>query len=442
MQKLILLAVALTFAGCSGAAPGPNPALQVPASNASLSWRFIGLDALKGKTNLVVFREAAGLKEYEGFKSNLTARIAERLATAAAGTNAESAELQKLLTPVAADLIHYPSVFEKGPSNICSLAVQLPNDRHDIWQKNWDGILKATKIPNAKISREGAWTLISNGGSKAILDRAKNPGPEVFQFDGDGAILKKWLPDLSPKKATMKVTTQGNNLRSEGKVTLENDAAVKLGTWDIPRETIREPLVAFTAIQGTSNWLAKFPIFKDFKAPNQVFLWSTDDTPFSAYVAARVGDSTNFVRSVADKLTKEGKGKIFGQLQVNTNIHRVILMGLPLERPFLGVAKDPGFVFGGPLSIDNPESKPLPPELASQVTGRTNLLFYDWEFTGARIWQVRPISQSFAIAQNKPLPSFDSRCAPLVGGVAKEIWKFHHRSFADESARAKFCASF
>src|SRR5436190_21541559 len=85
MRKLIISVLTLVFAGCSGAAP--SPILQPAAANAALSWRFIGLDALKTETNLVVFRQASGLPEFEGFKSNLTVRIAESFAKAATPTN-------------------------------------------------------------------------------------------------------------------------------------------------------------------------------------------------------------------------------------------------------------------------------------------------------------------------------------------------------------------
>ena len=393
--------------GCSEAAPAS--VLQPPASNAALSWRFIGLDAMKTKASLVVFQEAAGLPEYEGFKSNLTARIAESLAKAAVPANGDAAELQKLLTPMAADLIRFPSLFEKenGASNICSLAVELPGERHEIWKQNWDGISKVTKIAGAKLIREGSWTLVSNGSARTILDRARSPGPEVFTFDGDANFLKEIWPELAPKRVTMRVTTQGKNLRSEGKITLEKDAGIKLEPWRIPKETIREPLIGFTAIQGVEERLSKLAIFKDYKAPNQVFIWSADEMPWSSYVAARIEKPTDFIRSAAETISK--MGKLTGTLEFNTNTHQLSLRGLPIEIPFIALApKDPGFVFAGAIPHVNTNASPLPKELAEQVTGRTNIVFYDWEMTGLRLRQIRPLSQTLAISRNKPLPIFSS----------------------------------
>src|SRR4051812_17894989 len=90
-------------------------AMIAPASMgaATLSWRFIGLEALKGKTNLVVFHDVTGMKEFDGFRSNLTERIAVTMAEKAT-RGATNAELVNLLRPIAADLVAYESLFERG----------------------------------------------------------------------------------------------------------------------------------------------------------------------------------------------------------------------------------------------------------------------------------------------------------------------------------------
>jgi hypothetical protein len=40
------------------------------------------------------------------------------------------------------------------------------------------------------------------------------------------------------------------------------------------------------------------------------------------------------------------------------------------------------------------------------VTSRTNLLIYDWELTGPRFLQIRPVAQVLPMAVNKPIPEY------------------------------------
>lgn len=375
------------------------------ARAATLSWRFIGLEGLKGKTNLAVFRQVSGLKEFEGFKSNLADRVAQSLAQHAMG-GGTNAELVNLLRPIAADMISYESLFERGAesSNICALAVKLPAARHEIWKKNWEPILKAVKIEGASLSREGDWTLVTNGKSKQILDRAKSAASDVLEFDGDAGSLIYFFPGLGSGKASLKVQAQGKALRTEGKIRFEKDLALKLDKWEIPVNTIREPLAGFTAVQGVGESFAKLPGFSKHPAPNQIFVWSEMVAPFSTYAAAKVDDPAKFVRDVAEELPKSEAAKgLQGRLEMNTNSHSLVLLGLPIAVPFLRPAhsNDVNFVCAGLMPLDQIGPTPMPPELAREVSSRKDLVYYDWEIVALRsqLWPATLQTLSFAKGQ-------------------------------------------
>jgi hypothetical protein len=380
------------------------------ATAATLSWRFAGLEALKGKTNLVVFRDITGLKEFEGFRSNLTERIAQTLAQHATrgGTNAE---LVNLLRPMAADLVAYESLFERGAegSNICALAVKLPPARHDIWKKNWDPILKTVKVEGATLSREGDWTLVTNGKSKKLLDRARESSKEILELEGDASALGDMYPGLSNGKGSLRVEPKGNGLRSEGKIKFEKDLALHLSPWLIPTNTIREPLIAFTAVQGMSDFLAKQPGFKKHPAPNQLFFWGEGLTPFSINAAVRVDNPKTFIRDFVDDFLPLAKSKsMIGNLEMDTNRNELFWRNLPLALPFLRPAhsNDVNFVYAGLWPLSEFGTNRMPAELATEVTSRTNLVYYDWELSGARIQQWEPLFQVLPMMLNQPYPTY------------------------------------
>jgi len=375
----------------------------------AFSWRFIGLNALRDKKDLVVLQQVTGLPEFEGFRSNLAMRVAATLAKPLAQSGGDEAEIARLLTPLAADLAAFPTIYEHQ-SNIWILAIQLPADRHEIWKGNWESISKAGKTDGAKIAREGNWTLLGNGSTKAILEKTKKAADDVLQMSGDASILGKLLPNLNPSKAELRVAIQGKGLRSEGKMQFEKDLPFKLTKWEIPMHTICEPLVGFTAIQGVQDYLSHQPAFKNQTAPNQLFIWSELSTPFSTYMAAKVQDNKTFALKLTENIDFKSMTNLNGSLEYDTNAHGLYLKGLPIFVPFVRPAHpdDAGFVQAGFIPMANFAKEGMPAELARELTSRTNLVYYDWELGFGRLPQYHPINQAIAIATDKPLPTLDA----------------------------------
>ncbi|HEY6227273.1 MAG TPA: hypothetical protein VI282_09140, partial [Verrucomicrobiae bacterium] len=410
MRKLNVLLTGVVFAwGCATAVITSAPSAQA----ATFSWRFTGLKAVRENKDLVTWANVTALPEFAGFQSNLVQRVASSLAKPLSQGGANETNIAKALKPIAEDLVAYPTVYElneqEGGSNTWSLAIQIPNDRHTLWQSSWAAIEKNGKTEGAKLNREGNWTTLGNGSTKAVLDKAKQPTADVLEINGDALLLKKIVPNLKPSHAELKVTPRGKGLRSEGKAQFEQDLPFKLTPWEIPTNTIREPLVAFTAIQGVHDRLAKLDAFKNHPAPNQLFLWSDKISFFAMYGAAKVDNPQSFIKDVAMGLNlPELNKRIFGNFEFDTNHFGLYLTGLPIAVPFLRPAhsNDANFVYFGTMPTGKWSSNAMPAELAHEVVSRTNLVYYDWELGHARLAQIRPMSQIAAMATRKPVSNF------------------------------------
>jgi hypothetical protein len=95
-----------------------------------------------------------------------------------------------------------------------------------------------------------------------------------------------------------------------------------------------------------------------------------------------------------------------GELKMASNRVDVSWQGLlPVVVPFLQPAKetnDAEFLAGG-LFPFTPNAKPPPVELVQRVSGRTDLVYYDWEITQYRLLQWRSISQVLPIFAKQPV---------------------------------------
>lgn len=423
MRKWIVSLTAVAIAGC--ASIEISAATTTTAQAGSLSWRFAGVNALKGKTNLVALREIINLPEFEGFRTNLTERIAVTLAEKASLGKAPEKALLNAIRPLTGDLIAYETLFETGDggSNICSLAIQLPAQRHEVWKENWDALVKGAKVENAKLSREGDWTFISNGTSKKLLEQARKPATNVFQYRGDAGLLRSLLPHLHPDTVNLAVRPNGEGLRTDGKIQFAKNLEMKMDAWQIPTNTIRNP-EAFTAARGVAEKLKELPGFKERgNAPDQLFVWSETGALFSLNAAAKLDDPQKFAREFGESLLKRNETtNMIARLEYNTNTHALLMIGLPIAVPFVrtGHTNDGSFVFAGLIPMSEFEGEPLPAGLANQL--RPNVVYYDWEVTRARIRQWRTFMQLWPLALRKPHSFYDKPADAWLTAAAKALY--------------------
>jgi hypothetical protein len=104
--------------------------------------------------------------------------------------------------------------------------------------------------------------------------------------------------------------------------------------------------------------------------------------------------------------------------------------GLPVLVPYLQPVVDHGrsYLHGGIFPLATPPTNTAPPQLFEQLTSRSNLLYYDWEITQARLEQLRPLMQVAGVFLTLPALSTNSisykwldAIEPRLGNAVTEV---------------------
>ena len=233
------------------------------------------------------------------------------------------------------------------------------------------------------------------------------------------------------------VSPRSGRLRSEGTVRLAGKGEWALEPWTIPTNTIREPLIAFTAMQGIRSWISSMPSLQKLAInplPNQAFLWSHQTTPFSLYAAASLPDVTNVLNRVASEampswIKDSWVEKVGGNLLSVTNLGGIFWRELPYIVPFIrpGHESDRPFAWAGLLPL-NESSQPPPAALLDQIIPRQNLVYYDWEITAARIAQWDQVAKMVSALDwrvsrpvDRPAQKWLAAISPLLANSVTEL---------------------
>jgi hypothetical protein len=105
-----------------------------------------------------------------------------------------------------------------------------------------------------------------------------------------------------------------------------------------------------------------------------------------------------------------------------TNRSRLEFPGLPIMYPYLEAAPESNgqFLAGGFLPLP-PSTNPPPAELLGEVTGKTNLLFYEWEVSEARLLHWRVFSQVATILAGTRLPGTNRLSQRWIEAIAPKL---------------------
>jgi hypothetical protein len=295
------------------------------------------------------------------------------------------------------------------------------------------------------------WVLIGlgNAGSAALAARAaeikKDGRPAGFRPEA-WMQLEVDLPALAPalglpgsiKWPVVSLAWAGraDKLRMEGSLRFSASTIPPLEAWRIPTNSIREPLIGFSAVQGVGDWLANQAWYQQLgisPAPNQVFAWAQSQIPFQTYLVWEWPDVTNTLRAIAPKLTPLAKAHLpkisAGNIAHATNLARINWYGLPIWVPFMAPAPDPGFVVTGLMPTEG-KRIPAPPELFAEVAGRTNIIFYDWEISQARLedWRMTETFYRMVAGYESPATNSlsyqwlnDTNIASQLGNTVTEV---------------------
>lgn len=248
--------------------------------------------------------------------------------------------------------------------------------------------------------------------TSALLHLKLSPAILEGTFSGEGELLSTLsMVDLS-------VSGTGPGVRIAADVDFKSGIPVHLEAWDVPTNIISDPLISFTAVRGIREWLGSTPIWRELNAgepPDQVFFWAQTGMPFLSYIAAPCSNGTAILTAARDTLlprmndfmTNNG----IGYFSYRSN--RIEWLGSPLMTPFLMVPETrPTMIMGGLAPLAD-YRKRVPDALLAQLDTPQNTMYYDWEFTSARLEQWMNFSQLTRLATGK---------AQLPPGSASFAW--------------------
>ena len=414
----LTLAAALLL-GCGNdkraAAPAAKPAAG-PKTELLLRLHFAGSAQLVANTNTAKLGQIAALPASAKLREQVLQKLARELpARLLLGTNAASSEESALLRPLLEDLRQAESLFTlfdtAGRAPAWALMVRLDEARARAWQTN--SVLSQTKLA---VSRNAPWVFLASEGQPvrwaANQSETSTPpfgiGTNVW-LEGEANLAKLAplldLPTNVPwPHVQFSLSSKGDTVRTEAHLRFAQSPRLALDAWRVPTNSLRDPLVSFTAARGGADWLGQQPLLKqlDLKPlPNQFFAWSRTDIPYQTLAALPAPGAAKQVEQLGARapavLNSNLQQRTLGKLFLVTNRNELIWQGLPLLLPFVRSAPEPGgdFLLAGLMAGLIPQganTNPPPRELFAQLE-RTNLVYYDWEITETRLQQWRQISQ-------------------------------------------------
>ncbi len=469
---LILFSLGLG-AGCDqrpAETPPPRRAVAAaPAPAPLLRWHFVGTTHLTGDTNAAKLRQIAALPATQQLRAQTFQKLASALANLFPGSDGANTNRAAWLQPLLADVWSAETRFQlhaiTNGVGTWALAVELNDERARLWQTNlwqcWSGADAPRPFSVEKYSgfqagrfhclRAGRWLVLAASGDErpwlGTLPQLTTSGWPLaangawLEVDADFprlAALLSWPDFMRWPRAQLAVGGKGEDLRTNLRLNYPQPLNPPLDPWRVPTNTIQEPLISFTALRGIAPWLKERGFIKELaveSVPNQFFLWAQSGVPFQSFAAWPAPHATNQLTQLAPRIVEWAKTNANrptdGVIRYLTNTVEIAWQGLPIIVPSIHPAPEPpgDFMMAG-IFPALPSNQPPPAELLQQVTGRTNLVYYDWEITEARLLQWRRLDLLLSLLPADKLPQLPAPTAgpqwllavsPLLGNSVTEI---------------------
>lgn len=472
VSLLMALLVGCNEPAAQTAPPAPAPkapsqppaAVAAPAVQPLLHWQSAGLLAVSNSANGLRLKEVMGLPESAIVRSNTLHKLAHSLPAILFPEAAANPVQDEKLKPLLNDVLTYETelVWVSEQPSRWRLTVKIPVEHTGIWSVNlYDLLVRGellNKIPRTNLT--GSTFVAAYSANETYTFGLKDGVVTVERSDTNfnwAPILKSlpqretnaWLalglqtrllpvvgdffaPGNQPY-AQLSMESKGENQVSKMTLKFPQPVGIKPEPWQVPTQTIRDPVISFTAIQGIDGWWQRQPLLKILRLsspPKQAYVWAQSDLPFQTFATFPVKGASNLVTSSLSRWTNEFRtylgADIAGAAVMRTN--ELAWGGLLGFMPFLKAApepKDDHLLFG--LLPMSSESTNLPPELLQQFVGRTNSIYYDWEITEARVTQLLQmapfvfISANRILTVNSPAPqTLVKAMAPKLGNTATE----------------------
>ena len=214
--------------------------------------------------------------------------------------------------------------------------------------------------------------------------------------EGRGVVDHSSLATRHSSLSQLRLTLSGDggNVITRGSLTFAEPFASGLPPWHLPGGLVHEPLLGFTAVRGGQSALTASPLWNRLQlgAPDQFYLWSLTGSPSQFYLAAPLPDAVHQMPALADRLLQNANpwlaanGYISFDRAADTN--GVVWGSLPDIQPFIKFAgtADDGWLYAGLFpDAGAGAGQSAPDGMFQDILHRPNLVYYDWELTGARL---------------------------------------------------------
>lgn len=450
---LVLFVAAIALVGCKRTASEQN---ADSAATFKSGFRVLGQFHWVGKTQILTATNTWKLKQIwelpESVKletqifDKLTAALSQAVATNAVPSPLSTAALRGILD----DLLREESVGElrgttNGPIEL-ELAVRLPSDRVELWQSNITAILNplASEIgitPSIKWDHLQDWTLLtltSPESTQSAPDLSANFRQRLLALSAatggssTNYFLELQLDDARLMRSLIGRTAVlpaieslrlgmfgvGEAVKTRGTVTFTNPWPLPLAAWNIPSNSISQPLISFSALRGLQPYLESLPFWQSHQlgaAPDQIFFWSQDQAPWLHFFTTQSPDANSQFLALKDFLLEQVNPELapnrLGVFTWATNADQVTWKGVPFCNPTFtrsGTTLQGGFVANAPTN------RSLPVEFIQKLEAEPNLVYYDWENSGPQVGNWLQIGQLMRLAFSRAQLAHTNAGAPWL----------------------------
>jgi hypothetical protein len=425
-------ALALPF-HCVGAGKPDNVVLQ---------YHFLGATQLAESSNAVSATKVFALPAATNFENLVLNRLATNLAQSLHIQT--SAQTIPLLRPLLDDMLRAESFISMGgssgnPINYV-LAVHLDAQRAQAWQQNLKSAthrpgeeLRADKFTGWQWNKGSGdslwmvpaqnWLLVGRGGDLASvrsdylqqIQKTGRPGPafdtNCFVADVDWPRLANWFPlpscPLKLGRTQIAIRVEKGHFYMNSRVTYPEAIQWKPHPMIIPTNLVHKPLLSFATGQNVEPFLKPDDTLSRLctnPLSDQFYFWSVGELAFQSYVAWPVKDARSTMQTLSSQAIAELNPKL-QQLDGTKLIWlpkglQIVWMGLQMATPNVrpAPATNGQFIVAS-LFAPTPGQGPAPKALWEHLEGRTNLVFYDWDFTGPRVRHLLTVTETLPILQ-------------------------------------------
>lgn len=397
----LLLSLSLAIVGISAQAEAPKPSAT---DNLLFRVQFAGTTALTANTNATYLTNFVHLPETAALGTQLVAQVSTLPARflGIAPTNSKS----KILQPLLADMLRAGFALElRGSASGVTefaLATKATNTAarwDDAWRDAGNGALS--------VRRTNGWTFVAGSKSNAVAALSALVGLQRTVTDlnltAGNALQVELASSLGPgpiqrsvyggfSRLKLSVTPADETLKIRGTATYAKDLP-KLGPPPVvPADLVTEPAISFTMVREPGAWLEPNSSIRRFlpnPVPDTAFFWGSQSSPYQMFMAipfaGRDRFNTNFGPLLRDQLHQVAKRIDSGSVTLDTNQAMIKMQTVPFIDPKVRVRESGTNTFLVAETFPAGDFPPgLTPALIERISGRTNLVLYDWEFTQLR----------------------------------------------------------